>query len=385
MDLNLDVTFVYVEFILSLKDIYLSDGELLVMCLDCGIEKVFISIDKEEKIEEDKLVEMLFGLPRHRLGIHFKCLCLSDFEGKIYMDFSRVIKTFSVDITFLEEVKVDSLWSYYVLSREEDIEINFCISPDIKELSEVTFDLFQKTQKSKYKVFFTLLNPTPIQFGESYTACIKSDRKDKLYTTVVCDAQGHALGLVYSSKESVISSFETGRGVYYSRSRQSLWKKGDTSGHYQTLHRIDIDCDSDAVRFTVTQHGTPTPSFCHLKTLSCWGELDGLHQLQDTLQTRLQYPTEGSYTQRLFQDPELLQNKLLEESLELMEAKEKQHVAEELADVLYFALVQATKYGVTMDDAIKELNKRSKKVTRRKGDSKTSRIEQVNQIFEKKL
>merc|ERR1712157_165305 len=201
--------------------------------------------------------------------------------------------------------------------------------------------------------------------------------------TVVCTKEGHALGLVYSSKESIIKALETGRGVYYSRSRQGLWKKGDTSGHYQNLHRIDLDCDRDALRFSVTQRGKP-PSFCHLYTLSCWGELRGMHELQRTLQSRFaaKTATEGSYTQRLFNDDELLKHKLLEESLELMEAKTKQHVAEELADVMYFALVKATKHGVTMEDAIRELEKRSKKITRRKGDSKQERIEEGEKVLQ---
>lgn len=162
--------------------------------------------------------------------------------------------------------------------------------------------------------------------------------------------------------------------MYYSRSRKSLWRKGDTSGHYQILHRLDVDCDGDALRFIVTQRGDDAAAFCHLNTLSCWGEPRGLRHLQGTLQERLKSAPEGSYTKRLFDDPHLLRDKLVEEAQELSEATEPSDVSGELADVLYFAMVRAAKAGVSIDDAVAELDRRTRKVTRRKGDSKAFRI-----------
>ena len=182
-------------------------------------------------------------------------------------------------------------------------------------------------------------------------------------------------------KESIIAALECGRGVYWSRSRGGLWRKGDTSGRHQTLHKIDADCDGDALRFMVTQHGEDHRAFCHLDTLSCWGEPNGIRHLEQTLARRLVDAPAGSYTKRLFDDGELLRDKLVEEAQELSEAESRQHVAEELADVLYFAMVKAAKAGVSIDDAVAELDKRSKKVTRRKGDSKAFRIEAGKQIL----
>jgi phosphoribosyl-ATP pyrophosphohydrolase/phosphoribosyl-AMP cyclohydrolase/histidinol dehydrogenase len=214
--------------------------------------------------------------------------------------------------------------------------------------------------------------------------CIKTDRDDKLFTTVVVNRNNEALGLVYSSKASLAASLECGRGVYYSRSRGKLWRKGDTSGHYQVLHRIDLDCDGDALRFIVTQKGQGAVGggghFCHLETITCWGQTRGLRGLEETLYHRLlelhgeESAVRGSYTRRLFEDDTLLRNKLVEEAQELAEATEKKHVAEELADVLYFAMVKAVKEGVSIDDAIAELDRRTRKVTRRPGDAKAERI-----------
>ena len=131
----------------------------------------------------------------------------------------------------------------------------------------------------------------------------------------------------------------------------------------------------------VTQHGEDHRAFCHLDTLSCWGEPNGIRHLEQTLARRLVDAPAGSYTKRLFDDGELLRDKLVEEAQELSEAESRQHVAEELADVLYFAMVKAAKAGVSIDDAVAELDKRSKKVTRRKGDSKAFRIEAGKQIL----
>ena len=89
----------------------------------------------------------------------------------------------------------------------------------------------------------TLLDPTPHQLGSAYISCLTTDRVDKLYPTVVCTRNNEALGLVYSNKDSIIAALISGQGVYYSRSRGGLWHKGKTSGHTQTLHRIDADCD----------------------------------------------------------------------------------------------------------------------------------------------
>jgi phosphoribosyl-ATP pyrophosphohydrolase/phosphoribosyl-AMP cyclohydrolase/histidinol dehydrogenase len=106
--------------------------------------------------------------------------------------------------------------------------------------------------------------------------------------------------------------------------------------------------------------------------------------LEGTLKERLTSAPEGSYTKRLFDDTELLRDKLVEEAQELAEAEDPDDVAGELADVLYFAMVRSVKAGVSIDDAVAELDRRTRKVTRRKGDSKAFRIEAGEQILKKK-
>uniref|UniRef100_K3X3I1 Phosphoribosyl-AMP cyclohydrolase domain-containing protein n=1 Tax=Globisporangium ultimum (strain ATCC 200006 / CBS 805.95 / DAOM BR144) TaxID=431595 RepID=K3X3I1_GLOUD len=220
-----------------------------------------------------------------------------------------------------------------------------------------------------------------VDAGRAFIKCLRSDRPDGLFTTVVADEAGVALGLVYSSEESVLAAIESGRGVYYSRSRKGLWKKGESSGNFQALVQLDVDCDSDALRFTVEQTGA---GFCHLNTRTCWGEARGLQHLQQMLVSRLQDAPEGSYTKRLFNDPVLLRNKLVEEAQELAEAETISDVAGEAADVMYFAITRCVAAGATLKDVEKYLDKRALKVKRRPGNSKAYRIEAAAEILKKK-
>lgn len=193
-----------------------------------------------------------------------------------------------------------------------------------------------------------------------------SDRPDGLFTTLVTDERGIALGLVYSNGESVAESLRCGRGVYHSRKR-GLWRKGDTSGDWQELVRIEADCDQDCLCFVVRQQGN---GFCHLQTATCFGQYRGLSKLQKTLQSRKRSAPEGSYTARLFNDPKMVSAKIMEEAAELCEARTKEDIAAEAADVLYFALTKATAAGVTLEDIERSLDAKSIKVKRRKGDAK---------------
>jgi hypothetical protein len=86
---------------------------------------------------------------------------------------------------------------------------------------------------------------------------------------------------------------------------------------FQDLVNIKVDCDYDALRFIVHQRGDP-PSFCHLMTRTCWGHVAGIKKLETILIDRKKSAPEGSYTKRLFDDPELLRKKLLEEVSEVI-------------------------------------------------------------------
>jgi phosphoribosyl-ATP pyrophosphohydrolase len=205
-----------------------------------------------------------------------------------------------------------------------------------------------------------------LSLADCIAAPLRSDRVDGLWATVVVDENDEALGLVWSDRESLHEAVERRVGAYHSR-RRGLWVKGATSGATQELLRIDLDCDRDALRFTVRQGGA---GFCHHDTWTCWGEGRGLHALTRVLAARLREAPEGSYTRRLLDDPRLLRAKLVEEAMELADATGPAHVAEETADVLYFAMVAMARAGVSLADVEAILDQRALHVTRRRGDAK---------------
>jgi phosphoribosyl-ATP pyrophosphohydrolase / phosphoribosyl-AMP cyclohydrolase / histidinol dehydrogenase len=210
------------------------------------------------------------------------------------------------------------------------------------------------------------LHSGSLQLGEIVDSFLVSDRKDGLYTTVVVDEQGIALGLVYSDKDSLIAALKRRKGIYHSRKR-GLWEKGLTSGATQDLIGVDLDCDRDAVRFIVRQHGA---GFCHFNRRTCWDEDRGIGALFRTLESRRANPVAKSYTNRLFNDPDLLASKLLEEANELLEAKTHDEIAWEAADLVYFASVLCARSQVSWNDVENMLDRRSRRIRRRKGDAK---------------
>ncbi len=202
-----------------------------------------------------------------------------------------------------------------------------------------------------------------LSLAAAFAAPLTSDRADGLWPTVVVDEHDTALGLAYSSLESLTGAIDTGRGVYQSRQR-GLWVKGETSGAIQELIEVRADCDRDAIRFRVRQ----TDGFCHLDTRTCWGEDRGLGRLERRLRSMAEARPSGSNTVRLFDDPALLDAKLREEVAELTAADAD--VTSEAADLLYFALVKSVAAGVRVEDIERVLDLRERVVTRRPMEAK---------------
>lgn len=201
-----------------------------------------------------------------------------------------------------------------------------------------------------------------LHLADAIAAPLVSDRPDGLWPTVVCDETGRALGLAYSNASSLRAAIEERRGIYWSRSRNALWRKGDSSGAVQELLRVDLDCDRDTLRFIVRQR---PPGFCHLQRFSCFGDEPGLVRLERVLRERRQAAPQGSYTKRLFDDPLLLADKLREEADELARARSREEIVWEAADLLYFTLARLAAAEVPLAEVEAHLERRARKVTRR--------------------
>lgn len=207
-----------------------------------------------------------------------------------------------------------------------------------------------------------------LHLADAFAAPLITDRPDGLWPTVVTDDHGVALGLAYSNLESIRASLDSGRAVYFSRSRSALWHKGATSGDEQLLLRVDTDCDRDTLRFTVKQLGR---GFCHTGTRTCFGPARGLTALAERIaSSTLPDADPASYTARLLADTALLRAKLIEEAGELADAVGPGHAAQEAADLLYFTHVAMQRANVSLAQVEHILDLRSRKLTRRPGNAK---------------
>ena len=195
---------------------------------------------------------------------------------------------------------------------------------------------------------------------------LKFDEKGLIPAIVVDDDTGKVLTLAYMNRESLQISMEKKRTCFWSRSRQELWLKGETSGNYQHIVSITADCDGDALEVRVKKDGPA----CHTGEESCFhnpilGEktdkfqLEGLYQL---LLSRKQELPEGSYTTYLFQKGlDKILKKVGEESTEVIiagKAEDKAETIYEIADLAYHVLVLMVQMGISVEDIRSELASR---------------------------
>jgi len=189
-------------------------------------------------------------------------------------------------------------------------------------------------------------------------AAIDFEKGGGLVPTIVCDAtDGGPRMLAYSTRESLAAALGEGTGIYWSRSRQRVWRKGETSGCTQRLLRVTTDCDRDALVFYVEQTG-PT---CHRGSDRCFDDAPFTWAtLMERIRARAASGATDSYTRRLLGDPRLLAAKLLEEASEVVEAGTREEVAWECADLLYFMSVRMQFAGIGIADVMAQLEGRAR-------------------------
>ena len=196
---------------------------------------------------------------------------------------------------------------------------------------------------------------------------LKFDENGLIPAVVVDAISRKVLTLAYMNRESLAVSMEKGLTCFWSRSRQELWLKGETSGNYQHIVSITADCDRDALVILVEKEGPA----CHLGTDSCFTapvyqseerqafSLDGLYEL---LQERNRERPEGSYTTYLFEKGiDKILKKVGEECTEVIiagKAGDKKETIYELADLAYHAMVLMVQMGISVEDVHRELASR---------------------------
>lgn len=187
---------------------------------------------------------------------------------------------------------------------------------------------------------------------------------DGLLPVVVQDAATlKVLMLGYMNREAYEKTLAEGRVTFYSRSRQSLWTKGETSGHYLMVESMYIDCDKD----TLLVKATPIGPTCHRGTTSCFDTPDSegfIRKLQTVIQQRHRDMPEGSYTTKLFiKGVKKIAQKVGEEAVEsVVEAVDgnRDRFIYEASDMVYHLLVLLEQMGCSIEDLERELELRHK-------------------------
>ena len=203
---------------------------------------------------------------------------------------------------------------------------------------------------------------------------LKFDEKGLIPVVAQDYRTGEIRMVAYANEEAIKRTLETGYAHYYSRSRQQIWKKGETSGELQRVKEIRVDCDNDTLIYVIEQEKNKA---CHTGERNCFFKnIDGeyalkkplpfevLPRLQEVLKDRIENLPEGSYTTKLVKEGfDRIVQKFGEESVEVLIAlmnRDKEQVVYESADMLYHWLLALTYLGIDIKEVLEELRRRFK-------------------------
>jgi phosphoribosyl-ATP pyrophosphohydrolase/phosphoribosyl-AMP cyclohydrolase len=232
-------------------------------------------------------------------------------------------------------------------------------------VSALDYDAMQAKQELSKKGIAMNTFTSAIAFSEFKL------NSDGLIPVVVQDYKtDEVLMVAYMNEEAFEKTIATGKMTYYSRSRQELWVKGLTSGHFQYVRSIEIDCDNDTLLAKVKQIGAA----CHTGNRSCFyrnlvsteyaetNPLKVFNDVMNVIEDRKQHPKEGSYTNYLFDKGiDKILKKCGEEATEIIIAAKNpdpEEIKYEISDFLYHVMVLMVLRGVTWEDIVKELANR---------------------------
>ena len=197
-----------------------------------------------------------------------------------------------------------------------------------------------------------------VNLKDAFMGCIDWEKVDGMVPVIAQSVEGEVLMMGYSNREALAKTFDTNKLTFFSRTRNTLWTKGETSNNYLDVVKLRVDCDRDTILATVNPNG-PT---CHTGAWTCFGSepiaKSNMERLYKVISERFANPRPGSYTATL--NDKRVREKVTEEAEELTEAEGKEDVIWEAADLLYFVSVLMYKEGVDWQDVYNELDKRHK-------------------------
>ena len=336
--------------------------------LYAGAKRVILNFSKSHSIELIEEAADRFG--KDRLAVS-----LRDFD-ELFKQQSR-IENYSSEIIFMHRLDLESIGyvtditSIVVTDTMEQEEIfRILASPAIKGIS----GKFINQKEMGYVALKNLCIERGIQMSSFESSMDFSEftvDSNGLLPVVVQDYKNNqVLMMAYMNQDAYEHTLKTGRMTYYSRSRKKRWMKGETSGHFQYVKKLMVDCDKDSLLAKVEQVGPA----CHTENDSCYFQgiassdydeknlYEVLQDVYDTIVDRKKNPKEGSYTNYLFEKGmDKILKKLGEEATEVIIAAKNSNPNEikyEMADYLYHAMVMMVERDITWEDILDELAKR---------------------------
>lgn len=333
--------------------------------LYAGAKRAILNFSKPLSIDLIEEVSKRFG--KERIAVS-----LNDFDALFKQQ--HLIEEFSTEIVFMHRLDLASVMNV--------TELPCVVLTDTMEQSEILRILKCSGVKGVSGMFISSLN---MDFNEFKEICADAGiqmtsfesmmdfsefklNSDGLIPVIVQDYKtNEVLMMAYMNEEAFDNTIKTGRMTYYSRSRQCQWVKGETSGHFQYVKSLAVDCDKDTLLAKVDQVGAA----CHTGNRSCFyttivgADYDAKNPLQvfesvyNTIEDRRIHPKEGSYTNYLFEKGiDKILKKVGEEATEIVIAAKNPNPEEikyEIADFLYHAMVLMVERGVTWEDITNEL------------------------------
>ena len=333
--------------------------------LYAGAKRAMLNFSKSDSV---KLIEDA----AKRFGKEKVAVSLNDFDA--LFKHQHLINDYSSEIIFMHRLDLNSVMNVtevpcvIVTDTMEEPELYKILKcPGVKGLSgkfvsQTDMDFVEFKEKCGQEEIKMTSFESMMEFSQ-----FKTNEQGLIPVVVQHYKTQEVLMLAYMNEEAFYKTIKTGKMTYYSRSRQQLWTKGETSGHFQYVKSLTIDCDYDTLLAKVDQIGAA----CHTGNPTCFfqplvgNDYDETNPLQvfeavyDTIVDRRENPKEGSYTNYLFDKGiDKILKKVGEEATEVVIAAKNpnpEEVKYEMADFLYHAMVLMGEKGISWEDIIKEL------------------------------
>ena len=226
----------------------------IIDIFDAGASKIVVSKSELQELKDIPVDRILVRVSEDEAKSRAELDNVTALSSGIILDSTFKI---SNDPEILQSIVSTTQKHLLPAGGQRTLSMKYTEQPTIPELKSLALLSIQPIFAAKYLTSSPKDHRSLLSIAQIALLGAKTDRPDGLFTTLVVDEQNHALGLVYSSPESIAESINTGTGVYQSRQR-GLWYKGATSGATQELLGMSWDCDADCLRYTVRQAGKGT-------------------------------------------------------------------------------------------------------------------------------